>query len=286
MGMPKGNNKGKGRGSPKGKLDNQSSQPSPNVKGKGYGRGKGSFVSKGKGTFKGKLPKGKGYRSPNTGTSLTTLVCGFCHLHGHHESNCRKRHALHNSESYQQTRSQFNPRQQLLFDQLENSLFAPNVCSWCLQSGCDVMSCQAPEDTDFYVDTTHHFQETLLPYVQNAKLGLPVDNAAPLMPQHFAFHDADWGQHTDSAFEPSLETWDHSNASDNYESAWEESMDSNADHYILEDGSGEQDEEYVVEQNDSQSICEEHEYNSFMVKLDGTDASDANYDNLEEDEGL
>ena len=285
-GMPKGNNKGKGRGSPKGKLDDQSSQQSPNVKGKGYGRGKGSFVSKGKGTFKGKLPKGKGYRSPNTGTSLATLVCGFCHLHGHHESNCRKRHALHNSESYQQTRSQFNSRQQLLFDQLENSLFAPNVCSWCLQSGCDVMSCQAPEDTDFYVDTTHHFQETLLPYVQNAKLGLPVDNAAPLMPQHFAFHDADWGQHTDSAFEPSLETWDHSNASDNYESAWEESMDSNADHYILEDGSGEQDEEYVVEQNDSQSICEEHEYNSFMVKLDGTDASDANYDNLEEDEGL
>jgi hypothetical protein len=285
-GMPKGNNKGKGRGSPKGKLDNQSSQPSPNVKGKGYGRGKGSFVSKGKGTFKGKLPKGKGYRSPNTGTSLATLVCGFCHLHGHHESNCRKRHALHNSESYQQTRSQFNSRQQLLFDQLENSLFAPNVCSWCLQSGCDVMSCQAPEDTDFYVDTTHHFQETLLPYVQNAKLGLPVDNAAPLMPQHFAFHDADWGQHTDSAFEPSLETWDHSNASDNYESAWEESMDSNADHYILEDVSGEQDEEYVVEQNDSQSICEEHEYNSFVAKLDGTDASDANYDNLEEDEGL
>ena len=285
MGMPKGSNKGKGRGSPKGKLDNQSSQPSPNVKGKGYGRGKGSFVSKGKGTFKGKLPKGKGYRSPNTGTSLATLVCGFCHLHGHHESNCRKRHALHNSESYQQTRSQFNSRQQLLFDQLENSLFAPNVCSWCLQSGCDVMSCQAPEETDFYVDTTHHFQETLLPYVQNAKLGLPVDNAAPLMPQHFAFHDADWGQHTDSAFEPSLETWDHSNASDNYESAWEESMDSNADHYILEDGSGEQDEEYVVEQNGSQSIGEEHEYNSFVAKLDGTDASDASYDNLDEDEG-
>ncbi len=62
-------------------------------------------------------------------------------------------------------------------------------------------------------------------------------------------------------------------------------MDSNADHYILEDGSREQDEEYVVEQNGSQSIGEEHEYNSFVAKLDGTDATDASYDNLDEDEG-
>ena len=77
-GMPKGNHKGKGRGSPKGKLDDQSSHQSSNGKGKSYGRGKGSFVPKGKGIFKGKLPKGKGYRTPNTGTSLATLVCGFC----------------------------------------------------------------------------------------------------------------------------------------------------------------------------------------------------------------
>jgi hypothetical protein len=148
------------------------------------------------------------------------------------------------------------------------------------------MSCQAPEDTDFYVDTTHLFQETLLPYVQNAKLGLPVDNAAPLMPQHFAFHDADWGQHTESAFEPNLEAWEHDNASDKYASSWEASMDSNADHYILEDGSGEQDEEYVVEQNDSQLIGEEHgQYDSFVAKLEEMDASDVSYDNLDEDEG-
>ncbi len=63
-------------------------------------------------------------------------------------------------------------------------------------------------------------------------------------------------------------------------------MDSNADHYILEDGSGEQNEEYVVEQNDSQSFGEEHgQYNSFVAKLEEIDASDASYDNLDEDEG-
>jgi hypothetical protein len=49
--MPKGNHKGKGRGAPKGKLDDQSSQQSSNGKGKSYGRGKGSFVPKGKGTY-------------------------------------------------------------------------------------------------------------------------------------------------------------------------------------------------------------------------------------------
>ena len=41
----------------------------------------------------------------------------------------------------------------------------------------------------------------------------------------------------------------------------------------------------MVEQNGSQSIGEEHEYNLFVAKLDGTDASDASYDNLDEDEG-
>ncbi len=50
-------------------------------------------------------------------------------LHGHTERNCRKKNVLHHSNSYQQARSQFNNRQQLVMDQLENSLFAPNVCS-------------------------------------------------------------------------------------------------------------------------------------------------------------
>jgi hypothetical protein len=285
--VPKSTYKGKGRGAPKGKSDDQSTHPSSNGKGKGYGRGKGSFVPKGKGTSKGIHPKGKGYRPPNPGTSLATLVCGFCHLHCHHESNCRKRHALQNFESYQQARGQFNSRQQLLFDQLENSLFAPNVCSWCLQSGCNATSCHAPEDTDFYVDTTHLFQETLLPYIQNAKLGLPVDNAAPLMPQHFVFDDADWGHYyTEPAFEPNSETWDHNNTLDMYEASWEDSMNSNAEQYILEDGSGEHDEEYVVEQSDSQLIVEENDqYDSFMAKPEGIDTCDASYDNLDEDEG-
>jgi hypothetical protein len=273
-------------GHPKGNWTIKARINHPMEKVKVMGEAKVPLFPKAKALLRANSLKVKDTVRPTQEPHLATLVCGFCHLHGHHESNCRKRHALHNSESYQQARSQFNSRQQLLFDQLENSLFAPNVCSWCLQSGCNAMSCHAPEDTDFYVDTTHLFQETLLPYVQNAKLGLPVDNAAPLMPQHFAFDDADWGQYTESAFEPSLETWEHDNASDMYESSWEASMNSNADQYLLEDDSGEQDEEYVVEQNDSQLNGEEHgQYDSFVAKLEEMDAGDASYDNLDEDEG-
>jgi hypothetical protein len=126
---------------------------------------------------------------------------------------------------------------------------------WCLVFTDVDATCHVPEDTDFYVDTTHLFQDTLLPYVQNAKLGLPVDNTAPLiMPQHFVFDDADWGHYTEPAFEPDSETWDHDNTLDMYQSSWKTSMHSNADQYILEDGSGKLDTEYAVEQNGSQSM--------------------------------
>jgi hypothetical protein len=71
-----------------------------------------------------------------------------------------------------------------------------------------------------------------------------------------------------------------------YESSWKASINSNADQYILEDGSGEHDEEYVVKQNDSRLIGEEYDqYDLFMAKSEGMDAGDASYDNLDEDEG-
>ncbi len=59
------------------------------------------------------------------------------------------------------------------------------------------MASHPPEDPEFYAEVTHLFQESLLPYVQNAKLCLPFDNSVPLMPQHFAFDGTDWGHRTD-----------------------------------------------------------------------------------------
>jgi hypothetical protein len=187
---PKG--KGKGKGAPKGKRLESSH-------GKGNFFQKGASLYKGKGSSKGKSYKGssKGNRTPSVSTTNTGLICDFCHVHGHISQSCRKRQALHNSASYQQARSQFDTRQQLLIDQLENSLFAPNVCSWCLQGACAQATCYPPEEPDFYAEVTHFFQESLLPFVQNAKLCLPVDNSVPLMPQHFAFDGTDWGQYTE-----------------------------------------------------------------------------------------
>jgi hypothetical protein len=184
---PKG--KGKGKGAPKGqRLDSSH--------GKGIFFQKGASLYKGKGSSIGKSYKGspKGNR---TSTTNTGLICDFRHMHGHISQNCRKRQALHNSASYQQARSQFDTRQQLFIDQLENSLFAPNVCSWCLQGACTQATCYPPEEPDFYAEVTHFFPESLLLFVQNAKLCLPVDNSVPVMPQHFAFDGTDWGQHTE-----------------------------------------------------------------------------------------
>jgi len=244
----KGASKGKGKSVGKGKRQDYSSTPA-NPHGKGFSRGKGAASHKGKGPPKGKVSKGKGKRS-NSGISLSTLVCGFCHLHGHHESNCRKKHALQNSDSYQQARSQFNSRQQLLIDQLENSLFAPNVCSWCLQDNCNATNCYPPEEPSFYSSTTHLFQETLLPFVQNAKLGLPIDNSAPLMPEHYTFEDADWGQGYD---ESDFENWHSDEVQPSGESSWTTSSSSNIDQYIMEDETDDQESEYVVEQYETQA---------------------------------
>ncbi len=212
----------------------------------------------GKGKQKGKFTKGKSSRPPNSGAS-SPLICNFCHLHGHTERNCRKKNALHHSNSYQQARSQFNNRQQLVMDQLENSLFASNVCSWCLQSNCTTATCYPPEDPEFYTETTHLFQSTLLPYVQNAKLGLVVDNAAPLMPQHLAFDGADWGQ-TDTQVQ-AFDTDDYDHPDPTTESTWDELLEYHSgdlyDHYVASNQSFEDQFDYGQDHSENQE-----EYNT------------------------
>jgi hypothetical protein len=66
------------------------------------------------------------WHKPHSGAS-SQFICNFCHLHGHTERNCRKKNALHHSNSYQHARSQFNNRQQLVMDQLMSVLGAYNL---------------------------------------------------------------------------------------------------------------------------------------------------------------
>ncbi len=68
-------------------------------------------------------------------------------------------------------------------------------------------------------------------YIQNAKLGLPIDNTAPLTPDHFAFEDADWGQDTESEFVDAQ--YDESQSIN--EASWSHPSDLKVDHYFQED---------------------------------------------------
>jgi hypothetical protein len=285
--LGKGRHKGKGKSFPKGNRTGTQSFNPIGLSGQTHHKGKGSQSSfvKGKSTYsvKGKGEKGKGSRSHANSPNLTRLQCKFCHLHGHLEQNCRKKQALQNSSAYQQARKQFTPRQQLVVDLLEDNLFAPNVCSWCLQCSCTEDTCHPPEEPDFYTEVTHLFQTTLLPYVQNAKLGLAVDNAAPLMPQHLAFDGVDWGQsdtqvhnfdnHYDDQFDPSTDsTWE--------DMAEYHSGDVDFDHYVasserVEDNTDQVDEDYSESQTTE----------SFHMNTEAQDStrSSGNYGSVEED---
>jgi hypothetical protein len=147
----------------------------------------------------------------------------------------------------------------MVMDQLENSLFAPNVCSWCLQPNCTTSTCYPPEDPEFYTETTHLFQSTLLPYVQNAKLGLAVDNSAPLMPQHLAFDGTDWGQ-TDTQVQ-ALDTDDYDHPDPTTESTWDELLEYHSgdlyDHYVAPNHSYDDQVDYDRDHSESQE-----EYNT------------------------
>jgi hypothetical protein len=244
----KGNLKGLGKGLGKGKGKGKSGKPStggfrvqhhrhvaPQLsfdapKGKGKGKGPPSSKGKGKPPRFGNHGKGDSF-PPKTdvgSSSHSSITCGFCHKIGHITENCRRRIALHNNTLYQQTRNKFSGRQQLLFDDLENSVFSHDTCSWCLQSQCDGSSCSPPEEPLFYTQTNNAFCENILPLVKNAKLELPVDSSEPLSPEQFNFEDSYWGnQHSYPNDNEYCYPNDQRHASDQYAYIY----DVNNDHY-------------------------------------------------------
>jgi hypothetical protein len=161
-GYPKGLGKGKGKGKKakpgkRGYRDQQHRHVAPQLSfdgSKGKGKGKPPFKGKGKPFHNGNRGKGDAghpYRneidSSSAVSSNTEITCGFCHKIGHTTDDCRKRLSLHGNTLYQQTRSKFSGRQQLLFDKLEDdSVFSPNTCSWCLWASCDGNNCSPPEE--------------------------------------------------------------------------------------------------------------------------------------------
>ena len=295
--LGKGRHKGKGKTFSKGnRIGTQFRNPmTPSGPSTPKGKGSQNSLVKGKGVFstKGKGEKGKGSRSHDNSPNFTRLQCKFCHLHGHIEQNCRKKQALQNSSAYQQARKQFTPRQQLVVDLLEDNLFAPNVCSWCLHCSCTEDTCYPPEEPDFYTEVTHLFQTTLLPYVQNAKLGLAVDNAAPLMPQHLAFDGADWGHYHTQAQNFDNHHYDQFDSS--ADSTWEDlaeyhSGDIDHDHYMasnaqVEETIDEVHEDYSDAQN-AESFCIDTEVQDSTLSSENFGSIEEDYDLLNAEENL
>ncbi len=105
-------------------------------------------MTKGKGSRKGfkggsAAPKGSGAgtviqlpaqthgSSSTTSASAADVTCYFCHQTDHYKSQCPKWLALKLSPSYQHTRQQA-PRLGMIFDHLEDSVFAPDSrFLWC-----------------------------------------------------------------------------------------------------------------------------------------------------------
>jgi hypothetical protein len=211
--------KGKGKGKP------------PH-KGKGKSKGKGNGKSKDKGkphvTFapwkdsgkgKGKIPF-KGSRGgppmpqnhlsapqrptdnssmPNTphavGASSQPIRCHFCHKIGHCQNNCRQYLALRNHPGYG-GRLQQPQNMQLIYDHLEDSVFAPKSCQYtsCTNHQCDGSACYTSFTYNDFQQAETYFNNNMLSLVENVKLDRPADSLPPLTRSSYVAQQADWAK--------------------------------------------------------------------------------------------
>ena len=199
IGKGKGNGKGKGK-DVKGRVKGGKGNP----KGKGLRKGfKGGHASKGAGASTSlQLPLQATASSASATSSHTNTAgvkCYFCHQTGHYKSQCPKWQTLRSSPSYQHTRQQ-TPRLGLIFDHLEDAVFAPDQsCLWCTDSLCDGTNCASTFEPNDFHDATVLFMQQLQPLVANAKLDRPLDSNPPLSRELMFTRLApdDWGDVTD-----------------------------------------------------------------------------------------
>ena len=204
--------KGKGKGKPhdgKGKAYGNKGKGKSSSKGKGKGKMSGS---KGKRHTKGKFnPKGtiQPERDHERDLNHGHLKCHFCHNMGHIKPNCRKWLALQTSETYNQ-RKGHEPKYQLIYDHLEDSLLAPRSCQYCSDETCDGSNCESPFDYDDYNEASLFFTQTLSPLVLNAKLERSLDSHAPQTEQLYAYDDDDWGEMEEDHSQWDADEWEAS----------------------------------------------------------------------------
>jgi hypothetical protein len=120
-GKEKNKGKSKGSGKEKGKPKGGKGKGKGD-KGKGFPKGKGKPSPKGNAT-----PGLQAFKSQTTEVNHGHLKCHFCHIIGHIKPNCRKWLALQTSDQYKQ-RNSHEPKYQLIYDHLEDSILAPRLC--------------------------------------------------------------------------------------------------------------------------------------------------------------
>jgi hypothetical protein len=215
-----GTSKGKGKGklSPKGKGKGKSKS-----KGKSKDKGKPTFTPwKGSGKGKGKIPfKGSrggpptlqghvsGPQRPTDNSSTTNtphsagassqpIRCHFCHKIGHYKNNCRQYLALRNHPGYSD-RLQQPQSMQLIYDHLEDSVFAPKSCphTSCTNPQCDGSECYTSFAYGDFEQAETYFNNNILSLVENVKLDRPADSLPPLTRATYVAQQADWGEAED-----------------------------------------------------------------------------------------
>jgi hypothetical protein len=105
------------------------------------------------------------------------------------------------------------------------------------------------------------------------------------MPEHYTFEGADWGQAND---ESDFKNWHSDEVQPSGEPSWTTSSSSNIDQYIMEDDTDDQENEYIVEQYETQANeleeVEDESCDALMVNSEIIEDDSVLYDDKYEDE--
>jgi hypothetical protein len=118
---------------------------------------------------------------------------------------------------------------QLIYDHLEDSVFAPKSCSYtsCTNSQCDGNACYTSFAYDEFEQAETYFNDNILSLVENVKLDRPADSQPPLTRSTYVAQQADWGEAEDlheSSWGDQEQLWQEEACVDEEESAQEDEV--------------------------------------------------------------
>jgi hypothetical protein len=152
---------------------------------------------------------------------------------------------------------------QLIYDHLEDSVFAPKPCPRvsCTNSHCDGSACYTSFVYDDFEQAETYFSNNILSLVENVKLDCPADSQPPLTRSTYVAQQADWGESEDlheASWDDQEQLWQEEAYADEEESAQEEE--------VMDCDDAENEESYLAQVEacaGSQSHSEEEDDDSY-----------------------